>query len=114
MPALLVMLVILVASFVLVAQGVQMHREVPGKEAALHQLQSEYYALSQADRDIAPNGSILNQKHALIQQYPSELMELKMLGVGKILTGVFVMLFGILLAILMAPVRLAAMLNKKK
>jgi len=41
-------------------------------------------------------------------------MELKLLGVGKILTGIYVLLFGILIALVMMPVRLGNIIKKKK
>jgi hypothetical protein len=99
-------------AFVFAGQGVAMHARLPAEEASFHALQTEYFALSKSEREAAPTGSDLNATLVRIQNYPSELLRLKLVGVGKILTGIFTLLLGILIALVMMPVRLAKMLQK--
>lgn len=106
------MAVLVVAAFVFAGQGVAMHERVTTEEATFHALQTEYFTLSKAEREAAATGSELNAKLVQIQNYPSELLRLKLVGVGKILTGIFILLLGILVALVMMPVRLAKMLKK--
>lgn len=54
----------------------------------------------------AATDSALNKNLVQIQNYPSELLRLKLVGVGKILTGIFMLLFGIMIALVMMPIRL--------
>ncbi len=108
-----VMAFIMVTGIVFAWQGNAMHARVKTEEAAFHQLQSEYFTLSKVDRDAAATDSTLNQQLVQIQNYPSTLLELKLLGAGKILTGIFALLFGILMALVMMPKRLAAVLQPK-
>lgn len=113
----LVMSVLFIVSLLFMAQGVSMQNKVAGEEAKLHALQEEYFSLSKATRDSAATNSVLNEKLVEIQQFPSRLLELKLVGVGKILTGIFILLAGIMLALIMMPLRLADVLeqvNKKK
>ena len=109
----LVMLGIMVVSLVFAGQGVIMHNQVNTEEAQFHELQSEYFNQAKSVRDSAEAGSELNQQLVEIKNYPSELLRLKLVGVGKILTGIFVLLFGILIALIMMPVRLGKMINKQ-
>lgn len=111
MPVMLVMMILVIGAVTYAVQGIQMHKKVVIEEAKFHQLQSEYFTLSKAERESAPTGSELNQKLVEIQNYPSSLMELKLVGVGKILTGIFGLLFGILIALFMMPIRLAKMMK---
>jgi len=106
------MVVLVVAAFVFAGQGIAMHRQVTTEETSFHALQTEYFTLSKAERESAVTGSELNAKLVQIQNYPSELLRLKLVGVGKILTGIFILLLGILVALVMMPVRLAKMLKK--
>ncbi len=101
----MMMILMLIALF-FAGQGVYMHHKVAIEEATFHALQQDYFILSKAEREAAPTGSELNQRLVEIQNYPSTLLELKLVGVGKILTGIFVLLFGILIALIMMPVRL--------
>lgn len=89
-----------------------MHYQVGVEEAKFHTLQSEYFLLAKSERDAAAEGSELNKKLVQIQQYPSTLLELKLVGVGKILTGIFVLLFGILIALIMMPIRLGGIIRQ--
>ena len=89
-----------------------MHAEVDDAEAVFHQLQDDYFSLAKAERDGAAADSELNDTLVKIQQTPSELLRLKLVGVGKILTGIFILLFGILIALIMMPIRLAKMIKK--
>lgn len=86
--------------------GVSMQSNVGDVEAAFHsELDSYYGGNSKADRDSAAGGSALNKQFAEIQKQPSELLRLKLVGVGKMLTGIFIVLFGILGALMMMPFR---------
>ena len=111
MPVMLIMLVLVVGAITYAVQGIKMHKQVVVEEAKFHQLQSEYFTLSKVERESALTGSELNQKLVQIQNYPSSLMELKLIGVGKILTGIFGLLFGILIVLFMMPIRLAKMMK---
>lgn len=114
MPVMLLMIIIVVAAFTFALQGISMHRQVAIEEARFHQLQTQYFSQSKAIRDAAETGSQLNQDLATIQNYPSELLRLKLVGVGKILTGIFGLLFGILIVLFMMPIRLAKLMNKEQ
>ncbi|MBI2607873.1 MAG: hypothetical protein HYW51_03545 [Candidatus Doudnabacteria bacterium] len=113
MPVMLIMLIIIVAAFVYAIQGVNMHRQVAVEEAEFHQLQNDYFLQSKAVRDAAVSNSELNQQLVQIQNYPSELLRLKLVGVGKILTGIFGLLLGILIVLFMMPARLAKLLKRE-
>lgn len=114
MPMMLLMSVIVITAFTFAVQGVSMHGQVTNEEAKFHQLQSDYFNLSKQEREVAITGSELNQSLVKIQNYPSELLRLKLVGVGKILTGIFALLFGILIALIMMPVRLAKLLQDRE
>ena len=107
----MVMLILVVISIVFAVQGLQMHGQVAVEEAEFHAQQAEYFNNSKAVRDGAPTGSELNQQLIEIVNTPSELLRLKLVGVGKILTGIFVLLFGILLALIMMPHRLGKIIK---
>lgn len=111
MPVMLIMMVLVIGAISYAVQGIKMHNQVSVEEAKFHKLQSEYFTLSKAERESAPTGSELNQKLVEIQNYPSELLRLKLVGVGKILTGIFGLLFGILIVLFMMPIRLAKMMK---
>lgn len=100
-------MIITIAGIVYLFQGVAMQNQVAVKEARFNQLQAEYWIVNKADRDAAPTGSELNQKLVELQQTPSQLLELKLVGIGKILTGIFALLFVIGIFLFMMPVRLA-------
>ena len=112
MPAMLLMMVLMIIALAFAWQGVGMHQKVGKEEVTFHKLQTDYFVLSKATREAAPDNAELNKTLVKIQNYPSELMRLKLLGVGKILTGIFVLLFGILIALIMMPIRLGKMLQK--
>lgn len=112
MPIILVMMIIVIAGFVYAIQGINMHNRVTVEEAKFHQLQDSYFSQSKAIRDAALSNSELSQQLVQIQNYPSELLRLKLVGVGKILTGIFALLFSILIVLFMMPVRLAKMMAK--
>ena len=107
-----VMMVLIVAAFIIAGQGVLMHQRVATEEASFHALQNEYFTLSKTEREAASTGSALNAQLVEIQNYPSELLRLKLVGVGKILTGIFILLFGILMALMMMPIRFAQVMKK--
>ena len=107
-----VMAIIMILGIFFAYQGVSMHAQVAEDEATFHALQAEYFGQAKSVRDAAEAGSSLNQKLVTIQQSPSALMELKLIGVGKILTGIFVLLFGIMIALIIMPVRLGQIMKK--
>lgn len=112
MIAPLLILAILVVSGVSFAwQGVSMQNRVATEEAKFHALQQEYFIINKAEREAAPTGDALNQKLVEIQNYPSSLLELKLVGVGKILTGIFFSLLAIAFLLFMMPVRLAKLIQ---
>jgi hypothetical protein len=112
-PLVMMMVLMLVALF-FTGQGILMHAKVGTEEAKFHALQTEYFTLAKVERESAATGSELNQKLVEIQNYPSELLMLKLVGVGKILTGIFVLLFGILTALIMMPKRLGTVIKETR
>lgn len=112
MPMKVLMLIVIIAAIFFAAQGIHMHKEVPAAEAEYHEVLESYFSENKAVRDSAPVGSTLLDDLVEIQQTPSTLMELKLLGLGKILTGIFFMLFAILIALMAMPVRLKAAIKK--
>jgi len=106
-----IMGLLVIISLVFAVQGVMMHAEVGPAEDALHAVQADYFSQAKSIRDGAATGSELNDQLVEIQQGPSTLLALKLIGVGKILTGIFVLLFGILLALIVMPVRLGKIIK---
>lgn len=98
--------VVVIFSIVFAVHGVKLHSMVDSEESNFHWLQEQYYSINKSERDSAGTGSELNRQLVEIEQYPSELMRLKLVGLGKILTGIYLMLFGILLALILMPPRL--------
>lgn len=111
MPILMLLLIIVVTGFVYLGQGIAMHNQVAVDEANFNDLQQSYFTNSKAVRDSAETGSALSQDLATIQQGPSQLLFLKLVGVGKLLTGIFALLLAILLVLFMMPIRLAKMMK---
>jgi len=114
MMPMLILLILVFASLVFVWQGIGMHNQVSTEEAKFHSLQREYFIMSKEERESAPTGSELNQKLVQIQNYPSTLLELKLVGVGKILTGIFLSLLTIVFLLFMMPVRLAKLIRENR
>ena len=108
------MVLLMIVGVIFAGIGVQMHREVTVEEAKFHALQSEYFIQRKEVRDAAATGSELNSQLVQIKNYPSELLKLKLVGVGNILTGIFILLFGIFLALIMMPVRLGKIIRENK
>jgi len=108
------MALIMLVSLVFAAQGILMHMQVNTVENQFHDLQGKYWNIDKATRDGAATGSSLNKQLVEIKNTPSELLRLKLVGVGKILIGIYILLFGILMALIMMPVRLGQMINKSK
>jgi len=106
------MLIVMISGIVFVAQGVMMHSAVDGAEAEFHQLQDDYFSQSKAIRDAAATDSELSETLVTIQQTPSDLLRLKLVGVGKMLTGIFILLFGILIALMTMPIKLGMIIKK--
>lgn len=113
MPIMLIMFLLVVGALSFAWSGFSMHRQVAVNEAKFHQQLGEYFTLSKAERDGAETGSALNAQLVEIQKAPSDLLRLKLVGVGNILIGIFFLLFSILIALIMMPVRLAKMITKK-
>lgn len=111
MLPLLILVILVVAAVVFAWQGIGMHNRVSVEEAKFHQLQRSYFSISKTERDAAPTGSELNSQLAQIQNYPSELLRLKLVGIGKILTGIFLSLLAIVFLLFMMPIRLGKMLK---
>ena len=112
LPIMLFMLLLILISTTFVYQGLQMHQRVLVEEERYHELQVQYFSLSKETRDGAEDNSELAVRLADINNYPSSLMTLKLLGVGNILTGIFALLLGILIAMVQMPVRIASLLSK--
>ncbi len=108
-----VMALLFVVSLFYTYEGIGMHSQVNVEEAKFHDLQNDYFSLDKQTRDSAPAKSPLNSQLAIIKNYPSELLRLKLVGVGKILTGIYILLFGILMALIMMPIRLGMIIKKK-
>ncbi len=107
MVAMIMMLGVFVA-----ATGVVMQAKVPVVEAQFHGLLDSYYANSKEVRDSAASESQLNWDLAEINKFPSRLLELKLVGIGRILSGIFLVLFGILGALVMMPFRVRKVLRQ--
>ncbi len=114
MPMMMVMMLLVIAAGVFAVQGVSMHNQVAEEEEAFHALNDDYFSIAKQERDSAVTGSALNENLVEIANFPSELLRLKLVGVGKILTGIFVLLFGILIALIMMPTRLAATIKENE
>ncbi len=109
----LVLITLIGSSLSYVWTGIQMHTQVSIEEARFHSMQDSYFILSKAERDAAPSGSELNKQLTQIQDYPSELLRLKLVGVGKILTGIFLVLLSISFLLFMMPIRLAKLMKEQ-
>lgn len=112
MVPMLILLILVIASITFAWKGIGMHNQVSVEEAKFHALQQEYFIMSKVEREAAPTGSELNQKLVQIQNYPSELLRLKLVGVGKILTGIFLSLLAIVFLLFMMPIRLAKLMKE--
>ena len=111
MPMMMVMMLIMIISLLFAYQGINMHTTVNSEEAKFHSLQDKYFNVDKATRDSAASNSELTNKLVQIQNYPSELLRLKLVGVGKILTGIYALLFGILIALIMMPIKLGKIIK---
>lgn len=113
-PLKLLMLILIIVAAIYVGQGIAMHQSVSSMKVEYHRDLHQYYSQSKSVRDAAPTDSELANQLVRIQQTPSQLMELKLVGVGKILTGIAALLLGILLALVSLPMRLQAVMKAKK
>lgn len=113
MMPMMILMTLLIVSVVFVFQGIGMHSRVVTEEAKFHQLQTSYFTISKVERDAAATNSKLNQDLATIENYPSSLMQLKLVGLGKILTGIFVSLLAIGFLLFMMPIRLGKLMMAK-
>lgn len=114
MLPILILAILILSAISFTWQGIGMHAQVFGEETKFHQLQDAYFTVAKADRDAAPTGSDLNTQLVQIQNYPSELLRLKLVGIGKILEGIFLVLLSIALLLFMMPVRLAKLMKENK
>jgi cytoskeletal protein RodZ len=112
MPAMMLMMILIIIGIVFLIWGLSMHNEVGDKEDEFHDLNAGYWSLSKTERDSAPEGSELNQTLVEIQNFPSELLELKLVGIGRILVGIFFILLAVVVALVMMPVRLGAIIKE--
>ena len=114
MLLMLVLLILIISALSFGWQGVSMQNQVSVEEPKFHALQNEYFTLSKVERESAPTGSELNQKLVKIQNYPSELLRLKLVGIGKILTGILSALLAIAFLLFMMPIRLAKLMKENR
>ena len=114
MVPLLVLAALVLASISFAFQGVGLQGQVAGEEAKFHTLQSEYFIESKQMRDAAESGSALNQQLTQIQNYPSELLRLKLVGIGKILTGIYFTLLAIVFLLFVMPFRLGKLIKESR
>jgi len=114
MMPMLILLILVVGSISFAWQGVSLQNQVGVEEPKFHALQQEYFIMSKVEREAAVTGSELNQKLVQIQNYPSELLRLKLVGVGKILTGIFLSLLAIVFLLFMMPARLAKLMKESR
>ncbi len=112
MMPMIVLMILIISALLFAWQGVSMQNRVAVEEPKFHELQNEYFTLSKAERESAPTGSELNQKLVQIQNYPSELLRLKLVGIGKILTGILSALLAIAFLLFMMPIRLAKLMKE--
>lgn len=98
-----IMVLVMLVSLIFVTQGILMHAKLNKEEQRFHALQDSYYSINKAQREAAFTNSELNEQHVEIQQYPSLLSSLRVVGLGKILIGVYILLFGILAALVIKP-----------
>ena len=77
-------------------------------------LQEKYWSLDKATRDAALTGSDTSNMLVEIQKFPAKLMTLKLVGIGSLLTGIFISLMGIFGALTMMPKKLSAAIMKGK
>lgn len=114
MAPLLTLAILVLASIFFASQGIDLQGRVAGEEARFHTLQSDYFSQSKQVRDAAESGSALSQTLVQIQNYPSELLRLKLVGVGKILTGIYFTLLAIAFLLFMMPFRLRTLLKENR
>lgn len=107
-----IMVLLIILGVVFAGWGFVMQQEVGTKEAAFHALQDEYFSNAKSVRDGAETGSLLSKQLVEIQQTPSELLRLKLVGIGRILIGIFFLLLGILIALMSMPRRLNDLMEK--
>ena len=70
--------------------------------------------LPKAQLDTAPVGSEISNLKIEVAKFPPKLMTFKLVGMGNILTGIFILLFVIIQALKMMPIRLAGVIQKKR
>lgn len=114
MMPLLILAILVIGGITYAWQGIALQNRVAGEEARFHALQQEYFIINKVEREAAATGSELQQKFVDIQNYPSSLLELKLVGVGRILAGIFAALLAILLILFMMPIRLAKLMKASK
>lgn len=102
----------LTASGFFVLAGIILHITAWIQEFTVFQpLVQDYWSVDKATRDAATSGSELANQLAEIQSFPAKLMTFKLVGVGSVLTGIWISLFVIAKRIGMLPVRLASLIK---
>ena len=86
--------------------GIIMQSLAASNEGLFNDEIANYFIIDKETRDSAATGSKLNRDLVQIQQRPSMLIYLKLVGMGRILTGIFASLIAILIALLVMPARL--------
>ncbi len=110
MNAMANMMLMVSGFFVLV--GIILHITAWVQEFTVFQpLVQDYWSVDKATRDAATSGSELANQLAEIQGFPAKLMTFKLVGVGSVLTGIWISLFVIAKRIGMLPVRLASIIK---
>ncbi len=112
-PMMIVMALIMLISLVFAFQGFSMHTKAEAKESKFHELQTNYFKLDKETRDSAETNSELNAQLGSIMNYPSELLRLKLVGIGKILIGIYILLLGILIALVTMVFKLGKMIKQR-
>ncbi len=108
----MLMMTLMIVGIVYAAQGIDMQNSVGPAEDTFHSQQTDYIVNNtKVERDTAPAGSVLAKQQAGLANTPSNLLKLKLVGVGKILSGIFVLLFGIMAALVMMPYKLATVIK---
>ncbi len=86
--------------------GIIMQSLAASNEGLFNDEIANYFIKSKEVRDSAATGSQLNEDLVQIQQRPSMLLYLKLVGIGRLLVGIFASLIGILIALLVMPAKM--------
>jgi len=109
----MLMMIIMLVSLFYMVWGNMMHAQVTEDEATFHNNLENYFNIDKVTRDSASANSALSGQLVEIKKAPSNLLRLKLIGVGRILTGIYALLFGILIALILMPIRLGMIIKGK-